>query len=333
MAVDDDGAALMVAALPAVPAVAQAGFFKAISHLFGGTTSYLNSWLRRAKQSVDDKTDAKSLVVRAVAEAAAKRASSDSEIVEAAIGAYLPKELRRFENKVKVVEQAATTLIESDEDTIPSDEEIDQDWLNLFERYCEDASSARMQEMWGRVLAGQVRDPKKFSKSTIRLISEIEQDTAEFFEEYCALSIDGFVFDIEGLNLSLHKLIHLENAGLITGASGTIGWSAGLIDDVRFALPGRRLGLFGKLESGTGVSITASGFTQAGKQISTLVAHTDEEPILVRIADYLKNRKPSFKYNEVISGVALCKMTHVSGKEYSLSPIRTLWGESPFPDN
>lgn len=321
----------VLSALPAIPAGTKIGFLKAVSFLFGGVGSYISTWIRRASQPVDDKTDARSLITKAVAEAAAKEASSDPEIVRAAIAAYLPKELRRAENKARVVQAAAATLIEQPENRASSDE-IDEDWLNMFERSCEDASSEQMQRMWGRVLAGEITEPGRFAKSTVRLISELDKQTAEIFEEYCSNSVQGILFHIDEIDFPVSRLIQLESAGLITGASGAFGWVAPVIEENQVAILGKKLALLGILETGKGFSITASQFTKAGSEISTLILPTDEEAVLQKISGYLETMKPSVVRKDRLLGLSLCEIKDTSGTSYSLNELRRMFGVNPFLD-
>lgn len=235
----------LTAGLPAMPPSAKVGLIRAIGYLFGGITNYLAAWTRRPTQGVDDKTAAKSLIVEAVAKAAAEAAAKDPEIVSAAVRSWLPKELRRQENKARVVEQAAAALTEKSDEDLPPASDVEEDWLNAFERFCEDASSEKIQQLWGRVLAREVTSPGSFSKSTIRLISEIDQDIARHFEDLSCHVLDGNIFLLsdEDKKQKFGALIELENAGLIAGASGFITWSPHIDDDKRFGLGGRTLGM------------------------------------------------------------------------------------------
>ena len=49
--------------------------------------------------------------------------------------------------------------------------ELDEDWLNVTERFAEDASTEQMQNIWGRVLAGEIRKPGIYSISTLNFLS------------------------------------------------------------------------------------------------------------------------------------------------------------------
>ncbi|UVK51985.1 DUF2806 domain-containing protein [Mesorhizobium sp. AR02] len=68
-----------------------------------------------------------------------------------------------------------------DEELEGISENLDEDWLNLWGSYAEKASSESMRMWWGRILAGEVRQPGAFSRRTLRIASELDKDTAEVF--------------------------------------------------------------------------------------------------------------------------------------------------------
>jgi hypothetical protein len=55
-----------------------------------------------------------------------------------------------------------------------SEKRIDDDWMNQFSRFAEDASSDDLRQIWGRVLAGEIRKAGSFSRHTLRFIAELD---------------------------------------------------------------------------------------------------------------------------------------------------------------
>jgi hypothetical protein len=80
---------------------------KAISRLIAGLVEIPAVHLNSFAQSVKDRTAAKSLVSKAVAEAAAKLAAGDDLVVHRAAHSLLAKELRHQENKEAIAIRAA----------------------------------------------------------------------------------------------------------------------------------------------------------------------------------------------------------------------------------
>ena len=123
-----------------------------------------------------------------------------------------------------MIEQLQISTGEPDKENRPKlAAAIDDDWLNVFERYAEDATTERMQQLWGRVLAGEIRSPGKFAMRTLRFLSEFSQVDALSFSVFC----DSAFGEAAPRSLILppemqdiREVVNLESAGLIQGASG-----------------------------------------------------------------------------------------------------------------
>ena len=57
------------------------------------------------------------------------------------------------------------------------------DWLDFFGDYAEKANAEAVRDLWGRVLAGEIRRPGTFSLYTLRILAELDQQVARWFEE------------------------------------------------------------------------------------------------------------------------------------------------------
>ena len=83
---------------------------------------------------------------------------------------------------------------------------IDDDWLNNFETEARQKSTEEMQLRFGRILAGEIRQPGSYSIKSVKLLGEIEQNTAALFKNLCSVCVvfgipysdrdDLHVFDI-----------------------------------------------------------------------------------------------------------------------------------------
>jgi Protein of unknown function (DUF2806) len=193
---------------------------EAIARLIGGTVDIPAAWLNGVVQGIKDKTEAKTVVSKAVADAAANLARNDPEIVQRAAHALLTKELRHQANR----ESIARKTIEHLEDT-PQEQTTapDEDWLNVFARYAEDASSERLQNLWARILSGQLKHPKIFSLSTLRFAAELDEDTAALFEKWSPQIVSAdFIPFIPNEGEGFTELIKLDDAGLVSGVIGQV---------------------------------------------------------------------------------------------------------------
>jgi hypothetical protein len=83
------------------------------------------------------------------------------------------------------------TNVEPDTEPVKSSEEniINDDWLNTFENEAASKSSEEMQQLFGRILAGEILKPKSFSIKTLRLISQLDGEIAKSFRILCSLAV------------------------------------------------------------------------------------------------------------------------------------------------
>src|SRR6266481_4300893 len=192
----------------------------AIARLIGGAVDIPAAWLNRVAQGVKDKTDAKSVVSKAVADAASNLAKNDPEIVQRAAHSLLSKELRHQTNRESIARKTIENLAEDPtaETTTP-----DEDWLNVFERYAEDASSDRLQDLWGRIFSGQLRKPRAFSLQTLRFVSELDEQVVTLFEKWSPHVINNdHIANAPRQGPDFTDLLHLENCDLISGVTGQL---------------------------------------------------------------------------------------------------------------
>ncbi|WP_037314922.1 DUF2806 domain-containing protein [Ruegeria halocynthiae] len=169
-----NGLEMISEAATGLPAPIKKDFLKAMMGMLGGLSNIPAAWVRRSTQGIDDTTKGRSLVASELAKAVAKEATLDPEILQAAAEVYLPDKVRKTKNRIHVAQRAADYVSGMTEDGANASAP-DEDWMNLFSRFAEDATSERLQDMFGRVLAGEVVHPGSFNLRTLRAISEMDQ--------------------------------------------------------------------------------------------------------------------------------------------------------------
>lgn len=97
---------------------------------------------------------------------------------------------KRQKNIEHITTAAATEL--SQETNVP-DEHPDEDWVSRFFNSAQDISSQQMQELWGRILAGEIRKPGSYSLRTLEFVKNLTTKEAEIFERLgkFALNVAG----------------------------------------------------------------------------------------------------------------------------------------------
>jgi hypothetical protein len=223
--------AQIAAAVAGIPAALVPVCVKALDRLIGATVDIPVAWLEYQKAKIVSQTEAFRTIDGAITVKAAAKAGANEQFADRALDNLVRKSYRQLDNK----EAVSAAMLEDLRDN-PTEQEthkasnsdaeppaIDDDWLNVFERYAEDASSERMQRLWGRVLAGEVRTPGKYGMRTLRFLSEFSQDDALSFSQFSLNSFGDMApkaLANPASNTDIRDLLYMESAGLIQGASG-----------------------------------------------------------------------------------------------------------------
>jgi hypothetical protein len=215
-------------AIISVPKGLVPGVIKSLDRLLGAAIDVPVAWLAQKKAQIDGQTKSYNLVEGAIAKLAAKNVASDPDITHRAISVLVRDAYRKQSNREAIAEKMIEDLRlqSSINDGIisePDSSDLDDDWLNLFGRYAEDASSERLQGLWGRVLSGQIRKPNRFSTRTLRFLSEFSQSDAMAFERFAHSAFGNLAPTTlvkPNQDSDIKDLIDLEASGLIQGASG-----------------------------------------------------------------------------------------------------------------
>ena len=177
-----------------------------------------------------------------------------------------------------------------------ANEPNDPDWMINFFNSVEGISNDKMQQLWGKLLAGEIKNPNSFSKRTLNVLKNLTQREAGIFQKvsplvlWCAgdrsksfndyfLPSDAFSRRnlLETHSISFSEILVLHEAGLISENS----WiSAGVIIQ-----PGETEYIYGMREKigisnsdSTEVQISWSAYilTEAGKELLPIVLPENE---------------------------------------------------------
>ena len=127
------------------------------------------------------------------------------------------QEEKRQANIGSVVAQAAHEL----GDREVQDHEVDHDWTARFFNDVQDVSSEEMQQLWAKVLAGEVERQGQFSLRTLDTLHNMSVSEAKLFAEACnyvaskRMIIYTDDMHLMGNNLSLGNVLRLAELGLL----------------------------------------------------------------------------------------------------------------------
>jgi hypothetical protein len=206
-------------------------------------------------------------------------------------------------------------------------ETIDEEWLNSFEKFVEDASSERMRNLWARVLSGEIIKPGSFTRQTLRFLHDLDKQTADAFEEVAQNVLSDQVFADDDLNIpNFASMLHLGSVGALSGVGGLVSWNAPTDAAGRFYVVGKKYALIGAASTESKITLEATPLTQVGRELLNIVPNSDEKRTILALAEKLKTPHAFFK--QTIKGTALAEV-----KDGKIQFVEVLWGESPFAPN
>lgn len=157
-------------------------------------------------------------------------------------------------------------------------ETINDDWMNAFLRYAEDASSEQLQQLWGRVLAGEVRRPGSFSRRTLRFMADLDKDVAVLCEAVAGRVFRDLLIAGPDWNAgpNLDKALALQALGLVAGAGGVVTRSITLDANGRSCWQAQTMALGLQGTPNAQVELDALTLTELGREVFSLVAEPNE---------------------------------------------------------
>lgn len=148
----------------------------------------------------------------AEAYAAIKRAEVETQVAilnlkrEEEVANYLlAKENRKLNNTQSVIAKAKENFITGEQ---VSNEPVNKDWINRFFSIVEDISDETLHQLWGHILAGEVKQPNSYSLRTLELLRNLTKEEAELFVRLASFYIEKNFICTEEFVLSLEFILN-----------------------------------------------------------------------------------------------------------------------------
>jgi hypothetical protein len=156
-------------------------------------------------------------------------------------------EKRKLENRAASV-KVATDEISEKPNRQDADQDIDDDWLNLYAKIAEDKSSEELQSLFGKILAGEIQRPGTFSLRTLQFLSTLSRADAQTISSFFAYAIsDLFVPMAQNLEHGphIHSRILMEELGLASQPNmiGGLVWNIDVPSNRNLILTSNTLGI------------------------------------------------------------------------------------------
>jgi len=229
------------------------------------------------------------------------------------------KEQKRQRNIESITQEAASEL-ESEESV--SDEAVDEDWTSRFFNYAEDISNEEMQELWGKILAGEIKKPKSYSLRALDLLRNLSTEEAEVFIKFGTLAITSsnttFILNLNKetllenkYNLTFPERLLLEELGLLT--ANDLNFKVAKTESNSRAVVfkiGNQIIIQEKIANKPDQSIQVLGFTKIGKELLQLVDTKPDLDYLELLAIKLGRQNGDIKYGTILAEYNNGKISH-----------------------
>lgn len=114
-------------------------------------------------------------------------------------------------------------VMELENRTTDSTEEVDEDWYTRFFNIVEDISDDEMQTLWSKILAGEVLKPRSYSLRLLELLKNISKDELDLILKIAPYVSADFIFHYEGMleknNITYSMILILDELGIINSDS------------------------------------------------------------------------------------------------------------------
>jgi hypothetical protein len=215
--------------------------------------------------------------------------------IQVASCVVLADALRAEVNVAKAIAAAEEELREDPADVPASS--INSDWIHRWREFAGGVSSADLQAIWGRILAGELKSPGKFGFRTLDFIRSLSSQEATKIEALSRFVIDDFIARsqmvlLESSGISFHDLLELQNLGLLSGAE-SIGLSVNYKSDAPEKFT-KALCSHGKIllvradDPKKELKVEIYGITGLGKQVMSLGKFDANEEYLRAVGGEIK---------------------------------------------
>lgn len=194
-----------------------------------------------------------------------------------------------------------------------TDEPLDEDWTTRFFRIAEDISNEEMQALWGKILAGEVKQPKSYSLRTLELIRNLSKKEADIFMKVANFAIKSgnanYLFTgndekilKEKYNISYSDTALLTEIGLIQPGSFVHYQLFQQSSDTRHVFIAGNIVIIAKIKANTPtIQMPVHVFSNSGNELLKLINPKPPIDYLTSIANSIKNENVEVKYAYILA--------------------------------
>ncbi len=185
----------------AIPAPVRRNFLKAFGQLCAAAIDMPLAYLTGIADERRAETTARVKLINLSAAQIAQQMKTDPEYARVAVQKFGHRVLREQVNLDMITQRAATEIHKDSDFTGQSSPEnsrdpINDDWLNAFEIEARQKSTEEMQAYFGKVLAGEIKNPGSYSTRTIKILGSLDHNIANHFSNLSSMCISTDFQDI-----------------------------------------------------------------------------------------------------------------------------------------
>jgi len=205
--------------------------------------------------------------------------------------------IRREINVTRAVLHAEEAL--ENDTQVPPAAKVDDDWLFRWRDCASEISTDELQNLWGRILAGEVRAPGTYSLRTLDFLRNLSQAEAGAIARLSRFVIAGAVFKEAPELLSAEKfgfkdLLQLQQLGVISGVDAIglkLTMTSNRTDQFSQALMSHGMVLLvGCEDPAKTLTLPVFVVTEIGKQILSLASAEANSDYMRAIGAHIKTQ-------------------------------------------
>lgn len=237
--------------------------------------------------------------------AAIKKAEAETEVQllklqgEEKIAQYvLARNKQKIENVEEIVSKAKQQFAPDEQ---VSEEPVEKDWMTRFLNIAEEVSDVDMQEIWGRVLAGEIKKPKSYSLRTLEVLRHLSKEEAALIMKVSNYQVALDLLSTEDFAVSLIDRITLDDIGVICGEELVRTYIIPSKGKISFELNKQALI---NIYAPIGVKIDLKGFkmSKAGIEIMGLIQEHNYSAFYTNLSKYIKSKGATkVTINEIVN--------------------------------
>ena len=165
----------------------------------------------------------------------------------------------------------------------------------------EEISDKDLQDIWGRILAGEIKKPKSYSLRTLEVMRNMSKDEASLIMKASTFQVALDLVSTEQFALCLMEQISLEDIGVVCGEELVRTLTIPSSGIISFVL-NRKARVNVYAPAGVKIKFKGLQLTKAGQEIFTLIQEHDYDQFYTDLSNVIKKSGATkVTINEILS--------------------------------